>query len=261
MNLFKKLLGRTADSTPPNTQSFDDLVEMLKPITKNATKIVVQPAAEPPANSQMRSHFGGQPYFETGEAWPLSRAGNPLQFVMQVFREDNMELPDHIKLVQFYYDFEADAFETNDDGWLVKIYGGLDHDRSVNLPKPEGVADAKYCEILFEDVKSLPDWEGVDLHHPAAADLSAVINDEEPWDAYERAVTKIIGKQESRSQLGGYPLWVQGEETPSTADGHLDLLFQITSEDNADVMWGDVGTIYVFYDNESKRTEFIFQCH
>ena len=41
----------------------------------------------------------------------------------------------------------------------------------------------------------------------------------------------------------------------------MKLLFQIDSEDNAGLMWGDVGLIYVFYDNETQKIEFILQCH
>ena len=64
------------------------------------------------------------------------------------------------------------------------------------------------------------------------------------------------------SQLGGYPKWVQGESTPKDKNGEpLKLLFQIDSEDNAGIMWGDVGLIYVFYDEELEKIEFILQCH
>lgn len=56
-------------------------------------------------------------------------------------------------------------------------------------------------------------------------------------------------------------MWVQGEDTPVKEAVPMKLLFQIDSEDNAGIMWGDVGLIYVFYDENSERIEFTLQCH
>jgi uncharacterized protein YwqG len=42
---------------------------------------------------------------------------------------------------------------------------------------------------------------------------------------------------------------------------YMKLLFQIDSEDNAELMWGDVGLIYVFYDEATDKIEFTLQCH
>jgi uncharacterized protein YwqG len=39
----------------------------------------------------------------------------------------------------------------------------------------------------------------------------------------------------------------------------MKLLFQIDSEDNAGLMWGDTGLIYVFYDEETKSTKKLFK--
>jgi hypothetical protein len=41
----------------------------------------------------------------------------------------------------------------------------------------------------------------------------------------------------------------------------MKLLFQIDSEDNAGLMWGDVGLIYVSMMKKSGKTEFTLQCH
>jgi uncharacterized protein YwqG len=55
---------------------------------------------------------------------------------------------------------------------------------------------------------------------------------------------------------------VQGESTPIDDEGNpMKLLFQIDSEDNAGLMWGDVGLIYVFYDKKTEKIEFTLQCH
>jgi uncharacterized protein YwqG len=209
----------------------------------------------------MRSHFGGQPYFETGESWPADKKGKPLQFVCQIFNEDELNLPDTVKLVQFFYDFKSKAYSTENDGWYVKIYGGLDLDRVIKIDKPTTLDDTRYCEITFEEVRSLPDWEGIDIHDPEAANLSALLDKEDAWAPYEKTSEKLIGKTPYRTQLGGYPKWVQGEETPILSDNLMDLLLQIDCEENAGVFWGNIGMVYVFYDIATKKTEFIFQSH
>ena len=115
---------------------------------------------------------------------------------------------------------------------------------------------------MFKSVESLPDWEGIDLYEKRTAKIAYILNDDEPWEAYDKVVEKLIGEQDYQSQLGGFPRWVQGESTPKNSDGeYMKLLFQIDSEDNAGLMWGDVGLVYAFYDEETKRTEFSLQCH
>lgn len=268
MNLFKKLFGNNKQNSNNSSQNTSaktaQLKAMIEPLIINATKINCEKASRPPEDSGLLSHFGGQPYFETGEQWPKSKAGNPLGFVFQVFNEAGTQLPENIKLVQFYYDPESNAWDTEDDGWLVKIYEQLDTANIETVAKPAELEKTKFCQITFQSIKSLPDWEGLDLHCPAASDLSAEINDDEPWEAYNLLAEKLTGNDvdDSLTQLGGYPKWVQGETTYEDSNGNsLPLLFQIDSEENADIMWGDAGMVYVFYDPKTKKVEFELQCY
>ena len=120
----------------------------------------------------------------------------------------------------------------------------------------------KYCEITYKQSYSLPDWEGIDTHSENASKLSCILDEDEPWEQYQNVVNKLIGEKDLQSQLGGYPKWIQGEETPHENNGEkIKFLFQIDSEDNADLMWGDVGLIYVFYDEKKEHIEFKLQCH
>ncbi|MGC4041524.1 MAG: DUF1963 domain-containing protein [Flavobacterium sp.] len=50
--------------------------------------------------------------------------------------------------------------------------------------------------------------------------------------------------------------------TPEDKNGRKsELLFQIDSEDEAGLLWGDVGLVYVFYDSLDKSITFELQCH
>lgn len=245
-----------------NLKSMNDLEKLVLPIIRPATKIVIKEPSHTPENTQLLSHFGGQPYFEEGEEWIKSKNGKYMQFIFQIFNTTELELPKNIKLIQFYYDWDELPWDTNDDGWYVKIYKELQTNKLITIKKPSDLENSKYCEIEFQPVKSLPDWEGIDIYEPNASNLSCVLDKEEPWESYQKIVEKLIGEQDYQSQLGGYPKWVQGESTPKNIKGeNMKLLFQIDSEENAELMWGDVGLIYVFYDEETDKIEFTLQCH
>lgn len=261
MNLIKSFIRRAINNGNPEPPTFERLEELVVPLIKTASTVMVLPESVPPDNSQMRSHFGGQPYFEKGESWPVDKKGNPLQFVCQIFNEEGLHFPDEVKLVQLFYDFNSKAYSTEDDGWFVKIYGGLDLDRVVKVDRPKKLIGTKYCELKFEEVKSLPDWEGIDIHDSEAAALSAQLDQSDGWAPYEKTSEKLIGKTPYRTQIGGYPKWVQGEETPILGDNLMDLLLQVDCEENAGVFWGNLGMVYIFYDLATKKIEFIFQSH
>ncbi|MBC9795394.1 DUF1963 domain-containing protein [Sinomicrobium weinanense] len=245
-----------------NLKSISDLEALVKPLIRETTKIEVLPASRPPENSQLNSHFGGQPYFEKGEHWPTTKDGKALDFIFQVFNAPDLDLPKHIALIQFYYDWEVSPWDSIDDGWKVKIYPKVNPEHLKFIEKPETSYTSSYCGIAFKPTRTLPDWEGIDLHCPDASKLSCVLNENEPWEPYDQVVTKLIGEQDYQSQLGGYPKWVQGEATPKDNEGKsMKLLFQIDSEDHAGLMWGDTGLIYVFYDPKSERIEFTLQCY
>lgn len=270
LNIFKSnkvtdlgnLLVNKKDTTTQNLVAIEELQQLVSPLIRNATKLELQKASSPPENSQLRSHFGGQPYFEEGDSWPKAQNGNDLDFIFQIFNSDDIQLPKSVKLVQFFYDVETFPWQTEEDGWLVKIYETLNTDRLIKIDNPILQEEKPYCEVLFTPVKSLPDWEGIDLYEKNTLRISSLLNLENDWDGYEIVVEKLIGEQNFQSQLGGYPRWIQGESTPTLSNGeNMKLLFQIDSEENADLMWGDVGMVYVFYDEQTKRVDFTLQCH
>jgi uncharacterized protein YwqG len=239
-----------------------ELENLVQPLIKKATRINVCKPSTPPEHSQLVSHFGGQPYFEEGEEWPISMKGKSMDFIFQLFNEEGLVLPKEIKLIQFFYDWEEFPWETENDGWRVKIYEELNPAQIKTIEKPTNLDVSHYCEIQFENIVSLPAWEGLDCYSSDASNLSNVLNEDKPWDSYDKVVQKLTGHDGFQSQLGGYPTWIQGESTPKNKNGDsMPLLFQIDSEDNAGIMWGDCGIVYVFYDRDSKQLEFILQCH
>lgn len=275
MNFFKKLFGggdKPDFSKMLESQSrkklydpekMKQLEDLAKPLLKDCTKMTIEAASRMPENSNLISQFGGLPYFENGEEWPKSEAGTNIDFVFQVFNKDGIHLPGNIQLIQFYYDFEELPSFYDDDGWKVKIYEKLNPENSVKIERPDTIERPKFCSITFENKKSLPNWESIDDYAEGYSDLAEAIDDEDPWEVHNEVVLKFTGNDDYQSQLGGYPRWVQGDGTPEDQKSgrKYELLFQIDSEDNAGLMWGDAGLVYVFYDSVDKKISFELQCY
>ena len=239
-----------------NLKTFADLENLIKPIARDAAKLTIKRSEMPPENpkdTQLKSHFGGQPYFEKGEEWPVTKDGNRLDFVFQFFNTENKYLPENIKLIQFYYDYEKSPWFTKDEGWLIKVYEQLDKENIIlientDLPKA-------YCEIECENIKSLPDEYDLELINKNADMLSQILDEE---DSYFKIAERLNANHDLHSQIGGYPDWLQGSAYPDDTD--YIFLFQIDSEGEAGLHWGDCGLVYAFYNPKTKETIFELQC-
>ena len=84
-----------------------DYEDKLRGLIKDATKMVLQKPSEAPKETHLKSHFGGQPYFEKGEQWPTVKDGNPLEFVFQVFNTGNISLPENVLLSWFVFSLKS----------------------------------------------------------------------------------------------------------------------------------------------------------
>lgn len=231
-----------------------ELRRLVRKLVRKCTVIKVRRSSRPPKETRFISHFGGQPYFEEGEAWPLGKnSGQPLEGVIQIVNEGNMHLPDDVGVLQFFWD----------NHWVenheIKIYPRIDRDRAVLVPKPPSSAKTRFCRLDFEPSKSLPGWESLRDVSEDAMNLSCALNDDEPWEPYRSVTEQLLGEQDYRSQIGGYPRWIQGRDTPSTGyDREMRLLLQFDSERYAHLNWVDSGLIYIFTNPEdSGELEFV----
>ena len=235
-----------------------EIIKKLTPLIKSKTQMELIKAGNK-EGSQFISHFGGIPYFEEGEAWPVNKdSGKPLSFIMQLINTGEIHLPEEIGVLQFFYDWEEFPWETEQEGWLIKMYPKLDKSKAVVVEPDTAVFSPDFCTINFVDKQSLPDWEGLYAIDESILDLCEKINPDDSWDVLENAKTNLIGEQDYASFLGGYPVWVQYDETPE----NYKLLLEIESEDDANIMWGDAGSVYFFYDpDDVKDIRFFFQCY
>jgi uncharacterized protein YwqG len=236
-----------------NLKTPEDFEGLLKPLIKDAAKLTFKWQKQMPEGTNLKSHFGGQPYFEKGEQWPQAKNGNYIELLFQIFNTGNIGLPENIKLLQFYYDFVDSPWHTKSDGWLVKIYENINTNNVVIIENPKHVG-LDYCEIEFESIKSLPQWDEIDYYDKKVETLACMLAEDVRVEGYYYKVAKKLGGELDKcSQLGGYAHWLEGIGRPKNKD--FQLLFQIDSDDET-LMWGNCGLIYVYYNPKTGETTF-----
>lgn len=206
-----------------------------------------------------RTKIGGEPDLPRGLEWPVHRDGKPLAFLAQV----NLgELPEGAEreglpaggILSFFsawgWQSEDDADPRVPDGepasdWTRILY----HEDPGALhrhPTPEGVNSFPAAAAEFVPIVSLPS----DHKEPQAAALDW---DEATWEDYAALVSdydsmcnQLLGHP-ARNLLLGYADYIQ-YFVDEVADRDLRLLFQLGSDDNARMCWGDGGYLYFWAD-------------
>lgn len=241
--------------------SKDQLDSLLKPLIKRAKKLEPEPDKSAELAS-CESKFGGMPYAEAGDAWPRCAACNlELTFINQIYDEDKQQL------FVFYYCCACFpwGYSDEDDGeWLAKLYKAPANEKIVTIRRHEEDEYAlNPCKTTFSFMQRLPDWEGLDYTSREASELCCKISDD-PWQEYAEAVERLGCISDYATILGGYPRYVQSAASFKcpTCDTDMEFYAQIDSEDDANIMWGDMGLVYFFrcpqHENEFKLE---LQCH
>ena len=235
---------------------------LLKPLVKKAIKL--EPIANETASAvSYESKFGGLPYAEIGDTWPsCPTCKKELTFINQI----HDEIEQH--LFVFYYCKECFPWGLDDEEkgqWLVKLYEEPSSEKIVQINRNSNDESApRPCKVIASSVDVLPDWEGLSSASKEANDLCCKINDDSPWDVYEEAVLRAGCLNNYETLLGGYPRFVQGEARYTCPKCNTEMKFyaQVDSEDDAGIMWGDIGLVYFFQCPKHKNEfQLELQCH
>ncbi len=242
--------------------STDELDSLVSGLVRTATRI--EPHADSAARAaSVHGKFGGAPYAEAGDTWPVcTGCDEELEFVVQ------LEDPSADCLHQFFYCFECFPWGSgpDEDGqWAIRSHHGPSMDRHVEMTRRSASEpEVTPCTVTVSSVRVLPSWDGIDSVSAAATELARAVDPDRPWAAYAAAVERQDCLDDYATLVGGYPRFVQGEvasECP-TCRSPMAFFAQIDTEDEAGIMWGDVGLVYLFRCAEHPtQFEMELQCH
>ena len=257
-------IGRDKKEPPMNANELrEKALSMLLPLIRYAGEMTLSPKDTTPGDSRFCSHFNGHPYFNPGKQWPMAPSGKPYDFIFQVVNDGTIGLPQKYAVFQFFYDWHSDPWDTNTEGWLVKTYRDFDPTSDIMIESPlTKDADRKYCDIAFHSIRMLPDWDSIESYSPKVMDICERISEYNPREVYNQLMKELKITTDVESCCGGYPQWIQGDNI-----GEQKMLFQIGSEKQAGIYWGDAGRVYLFSSvkksKKGKKTvfHFVMQCH
>lgn len=266
-HLRMRRVRRLYASLPVATR--DQLLNQIDGAGRAESACSVLVAIEPDTNRTdadlVSSHYGGLPYAEAGETWPLASAEKPdlADFLIQVRLDESFPSPWPGRLVVVFNRFDVEqtvrCYAEPSIGRAVPLNGAsaLQREwslRAVRIPKqpiPEQVVDASGTPVPHESglldydpvvlLKTVPQLQG-EMAKLAArpADLLAAILAPNHC-GYGFELSDIV-------QLGGRPEWLlhdPGEQVCRRCGQGLRFLFQF-GDLNRGVMLGDSGVCYVF---------------
>ena len=262
-----------------------DIRQLVEPLSKPTILIKTR-------EGESASYFGGIPPKVSGFQWP-HRDSRPMGFLACINLADLPRaldwLPETGRLL-FFYDLEEQpwGFDPKDRGGWEVFYSEVQpspDDTKAEVPpglKAEFILKTRGMD--FEASKLPPSWEE-DVLSP----LNLTDTEQDELIDYR---SSLYGEGASH-QIGGYPDPIQSPEmvlecqlvsnglycgdssgyqdprAEELKDGVEDwrLLLQMDSDDDLDVMWGDVGTVYFWIrEDDAKQKDFskawlVLQCH
>ncbi len=240
----------------------EDVVAMLEPLKRPALHLV-------DTSGDVRSRIGGAPDLPDGFEWPQWK-NVPLAFLAQIdlaeIGQQSVlpDLPTH-GLLYFFYDQEQSTwgFRPGDRGsW--RVFYSAESEQLKRTDPPAGVNDhARFSEKQLE-FREITTYPSLDRVSDGPMDMS-----DETWDEVDALQARDFGDL-PRHQIGGLPIPVQGDdmelecqlasngidvgssagyaspEAEALKPGAADwvLLLQLDSDDETDMMWGDLGVLY-----------------
>ena len=222
---------------------------------KDSTELYLSKAEES-QDLRIVSKFGGSPYQELNSTWPIcSECNNKLDFICQLLLPGHLDLKHELAVM--YYCFECNILEADNKsnkGWFLEFYKKVNRERFIPTASSE---DSVTKECILKEIEGL---SFPDVHY-------VYKNEKELWRALEEGVADpaeffedVVDNyivESSFTFIGGYPQWIESEQTPKCdiCNNEMALLFQIDSEEQADLIWGDHGVAYVFFCKDHMKEQ------
>lgn len=238
----------------------------------------------------LRNQFGGRPLLEEGTPWPVcSMCQRVLDFICQLDASGVLATePEQTVWFSFFYCWSCFPWDTPEGtGWRLIIHQNptIDAVEWLDNPNQQERLTRRVFGVM-QPALCAPDWTGLEHYCPEYfTDLQTRYQLEalegmdwlnalmEAADEYVSVINKISDHESlslavgsEKIFVGGYPQWLQADcdETPTCheCNTRMSQLAQIASLREAELMWADGGTAYLFFCPEHRhQTALRIQCH
>lgn len=245
---------------PKNLEKFRDKFE-------NSVKSYVKITAKKGKTLAWESKFGGTPYLPIGYEYPIDSNGEPMRLLAQINFEEmpGMEYYPTKGILQFYISPKDDLYgadldkptaqnnfkviyipevikdtskiindfsfvsSSEDDYFPIGAEGKLNYELDY---VPVGIRDYQFEKIFNKTVYDFFDIKGDNEEE--------ILEWEQSLDWYENKYSC------AGHRIGGYAYFTQNDPREFANKDYDVLLLQIDSDDELDIMWGDVGIANFF---------------
>ena len=301
--LLKKLFGldksqqepiQTASSTTPSSASNKSeeqkgfftqkqqqllMAQIQKQTQRQAIRIHATKALSPQALTT--SKFGGLPYWNPAEPYPIDGGGNPCILLAQF---DCQQLPlldgfPRTGLLQFFVSNDGDYGldfdnQMSQENWRVVYHHDVDESITESVVAELGIpttCSENNFELPFTgefhlEFELVDTWLGPSSHDDFLQELQKAIlatglpQPPEETSLYDMFSEDIFNQMKVWNEghwLGGYPYFTQDDPRFSRSDyaACTNLLFQMDScgKANAEIVWGDLGVGNFFISPEDVQ--------
>ncbi len=239
MNFFKKIFGSKKEEIL--TLNIEEELQKAINILDKYKRIAYIPIIkESELEFSVKSKIGGFPYLRNQDDWPVCpNCSKNMPLFLQLNLEDLPIKKDKGLIQLFYCTSEEPHCESDLEAFFP--FSKAVVCRKIQIEKNTSIITPNIDEIY--DEKLIIGWEMKnDYPHPEEYHRLG-INLEIEDDVYDLMEEREIGLAIEGDKLFGWPYWVQSEEYPSDRNTGttMDLLFQLSSEDNLQYMFGDAG--------------------
>lgn len=225
------------------------------------------------------SKFGGIPYFEQGESWPVcAKCQKQEIFICQLDLRacPAVRLPECYGLLSFFYCFNCFPWDAPQPGWTVRNHQYASPEKAIVLAAPvlsepgffkklmgRRTESIRCCLINFELFDCYPQLDELDELGDALE--RKMLAGDDFGDNYYKLIDQLTGKSDNFGTIiGGYSQWIQSfppDLKCKICGNWMRQLVQIGSHRDVNVMFGDAGCIYVsICDKHPLDVSMMLQC-
>jgi hypothetical protein len=229
------------------------LLDLLRTQLRPAWKLELTPIEHASSLPVVGTCFGGTPYAESGESWPICPGcSQRLTFIGQFdTHAARLPLAPHLGLFTFFYCWNCRPAGCGGEiagSWVVRVHATPAADRrTAMLPAEEPARVTRPCSVQLVPMTSHPDWDEVQWRLPELLAQATLLDPAEPYTAYGSAVEELVGDFSITTQMGGHARWIQDvrHHTCRVCGEPLQFVLQIDSLCEADCDWGLSGLLYL----------------